>query len=48
MVDMVRALDGERIEFLRDSDKAIFYGLLSVALIRVNGSEPQGSRVTVH
>ena len=48
MVDMVRALDGERIEFLRDSDKAIFYGLLSVALIRVNGREPQVSHVTVH
>ncbi len=48
MVDMVRALDGERIEFLRDSDKAVFYGLLSVVLIKVLGERPTAQTATIH
>jgi sulfur transfer protein SufE len=48
MFDVEDALDNNRIKFERDHDKAMFYGLLSVALIRVLGERPTAQAVTVH
>jgi hypothetical protein len=48
LLELVDALDNSRIKFERDHDSAMFYGLLSVALIRVLGERPAAQVVTVH
>jgi hypothetical protein len=48
MFDLTDALDNNRIQFDHTHDKAMFYGLLSVALIRVLGERPTAQAVTVH
>jgi hypothetical protein len=48
MMDVVDALDNNRIKFERDDDKAMLYGLLSVALIKVLGERPTAQTATIH
>lgn len=48
MIDIVDALDNNRIKFEVDDDKAMFYGLLSVVLVKALGQKPTAQTVSVH
>lgn len=48
LIDMVQALDGKRITFGKDEDKAMFIGLLVTAMVRAIGQVPTPVTVSVH
>jgi hypothetical protein len=49
LLDLVEALDNDRISFTHDEDKAMLHGLLCVVMVQVFGKERiQENSVVVH